>query len=100
MNTLETSAVMVLLPFYASEEHKEHPMAACTYLSTEGLFISASSTSTASTLSAASEHNVRALEQNKSLNMYVESMSDEELEQTLMKLNLLQGEENINNKCK
>lgn len=74
-----------------NRRYKDNPIGRSTSISTGATSTSASALTT--TL-AVVEHNVNAdtlkkIESNKSLNTYVESMSDEELEAALIKFNLL-----------
>lgn len=68
--------------------------------SRETLFITAAASSVSSTALGLSEHfgttDIRKIIENRSLNTYVSSMSDAELEAALVKFNLLEAENNSN----
>lgn len=86
MGVFESTMMTTYLPSVTKEDIKDSPMLAGTFIAT----------STSSTVVIMLENSVRAdmVEHNTSLNTYVESMSDEELETALMKYDLLEKDNN------
>ena len=98
MDDMDTTLTSTLIPWLFGEA-KEDGMVRSTLISTGGSTGAVSTTSAATTLyDAFTDVYQQAKVENKSLNTYVSSMSDEELEKALMQFNLLESENNSINK--
>lgn len=92
MDDMDTTLTSTLIPCLFGEA-KEDGVIRSTLISTGGSTGAVSTTSAATTLYDAftDVYQQAKLECNKSLNEYVESMSDQELENALVKFNLLES---------
>ena len=102
MDTFQWSSAITVAPVVIYDSVKDDKFMQVLLSIFGGTTNSISSMATTTTVVTAIDSQVNAseIECNKSLNTYVESMSDEELEAAFMKFGLLDSDDNTNNLIK
>lgn len=102
MDTFQWSSAITIAPYLIYDATKDDKPTQVLLSTTGGTTTSVSTTSTTLTFidKEVNGAEIEKLECNKSLNTYVESMSDEELEDALVKFGLLTSDDNTSNLTK